>query len=123
MTNSISNLSLAQLKQAVAIKEQIESLQLQLARLTGGSPRPAVAAPRSAGSRRRPAISAAGRARIAAAQKARWARQRKGASPAPAAAASKPAKSGVSPATRARLSALAKARWAKAKKAGKTSLA
>jgi hypothetical protein len=123
--NQLTSLSVAQLKRAVALKEQIESLEQELAAVLGTAPAPK-ATVAAAGSRPRPLISAAGRARIAAAQRARWAKQKKSkASPAPAAKAapaSKPAKGQISAAGRARLSALAKARWAKAKKAGKTSL-
>jgi hypothetical protein len=63
-------------------------------------------------------MSAAGRARIAAAQKARWAKI-KGAKPAPKAPAKKRT---MSAAGRARISAAAKARWAKARAAGKKTL-
>jgi len=60
-------------------------------------------------------MSAAGRAKVAAAQKARWAKIK----------ATKPAataptkKRKMSAAAKAKLSALAKARWARVKKAGK----
>ena len=133
MKNPISNLSLAQLKQALTLKEQIESLEQELSGVLGGVPAPvAVAAPAAAPTpRKKPVISAAGRARIAAAQRARWAQQKKAkALPAATKPASVPkpptpsksAKGVISAAGRARLSALAKARWAKARKAGKTSL-
>ena len=123
MTKSLRNPSLAQLKRAVTLKEQIESLEQELASVLGAAPA-AAAIVASAAPRQRPVISAAGRARIAAAQKARWAKQRRSKAPqAPAKAptVSKP-KGQISAAGRARLSALAKARWAKARKAGKTSL-
>jgi hypothetical protein len=64
-------------------------------------------------------MSAAGRAAIRAAQKARWAKI-KGTT-----ASAKPAKKArrkMSAAGRAAMSAAAKARWAKAKKAGKSRL-
>ena len=63
-------------------------------------------------------MSAAGRAAIAAAARARWAKIR-------AEKTGKAVKKGrrkMSAAAKARLSALAKARWAKAKKAGKSRL-
>jgi hypothetical protein len=63
-------------------------------------------------------MSAAARAKIAAAQRARWAKQ-KGQSPAKQTkTASKKAsgRKGMSPAARKRLSALMKARWAARKK-------
>ncbi len=65
-------------------------------------------------------MSAAGRARIAAAARARWAKYRRGATPAKAAKAVK--KKRFSAAARAKLSAAAKARWARAKAAGKSAL-
>jgi hypothetical protein len=61
-------------------------------------------------------MSAAGRANIIAAQKARWAKI-KGAKAAP----KKPRKK-MSAAAKARISAAAKARWRKAKAAGKKRL-
>jgi hypothetical protein len=65
-------------------------------------------------------MSPAGRARIVAAQKARWAKFHagKGSKAAPKAGRRK-----VSAAGRARMAAAARARWRKAKKAGKNSLA
>ena len=66
-------------------------------------------------------MSASARARIAAAQRARWAKVR-GEKPA---SAEKPASSGrrkMSAAAKARLAAIARARWQKAKAQGKTKL-
>ena len=64
-------------------------------------------------------MSAAGRASIAAAQKARWAKVKgKKSSAKPV----KKAKRKMSAAARAKISAAAKKRWAKAKAAGKTKL-
>jgi hypothetical protein len=62
-------------------------------------------------------MSAAGRAKIAAAQRARWAKQR-GSQPANPAKARRM----MSAAAKKRLAQLAKARWAKAKAAGKARL-
>jgi hypothetical protein len=109
---NITNLSAQQLRQAASIKDQLANLENQLARILGAStpatsPKPA---------RKKGKMSAAGRARIVAAQKARWAKIKGTAKP-----ASRPKKK-MSAAAKARLSALAKARWAKAKKAGKTKL-
>jgi hypothetical protein len=116
--SNIKDLTVAQLKRAIEIREEIESLQEQLASIGGsrvGRP-PSVKGPKT-GKRR---MSAAGRRRIAAAARARWAKYRNGA------AKSKPAKAGkskrFSAAARAKLSAAAKARWAKAKAAGKSAL-
>src|SRR5271157_2985411 len=75
--SNIKDLTVAQLKRAVEIMEQIESLQAQLASIGGrrvGRP------PATRGARRgKRRMSAAGRARIAAAARARWAKFRRGA--------------------------------------------
>lgn len=107
--SNISTLSVEQLKRAIAIREQIESLQNELNNL--GSGRTVVAQAAAPGRRK---MSAAARARIAAAARARWARVKgkKVATP-----AAKPAakKSKMSPAARAKIAAAQKARWAKLK--------
>jgi hypothetical protein len=63
-------------------------------------------------------MSAAGRARIAAAQRARWSRFHANGQ---GRAARKPQRR-MSPAAKARLAAVARARWKAAKAAGKTAL-
>jgi hypothetical protein len=68
-TNSLANLSLQQLKQAIAIREKIEDLETQLGQLLGGESRPATAPGMKRGRRK---MSAAAKARISAAMKARW---------------------------------------------------
>jgi hypothetical protein len=111
---TITSLSVAQLKQAIAIKEQIEGLQAQLESITGGS---AVIPSETPGRR---VMSASAKARIAAAQRRRWAKIRSGnAEPSSSKSA---ARRKVSPATRARLAAIARKRWAKAKASGKSAL-
>lgn len=72
-SNLLTTLSVKNLKQAVAIREQIESLESQLARITG-----AQAAPVKNGARRRRKrrMSAAAKARISASMKTRWAKRR-----------------------------------------------
>ena len=119
--SNIKDLSVAQLKRAVEIMEQIESLQAQLesvgARRVGRPPSIKAAKPGRPGKRR---MSAAGRARIAAAARARWAKFRRGGTKAKPAKAAK--KKRFSAAARAKLSAAAKARWVKAKAAGKSTL-
>jgi hypothetical protein len=103
----ISNLSAQQLRRAATIKDQIDSLQSELDRLLGSSN--GKAAPTA-----KRTMSAAARARIGAAQKARWAKVK-----------GKAVKSGrrkMSAVARAKIAAAAKARWAKAKAAGKKSL-
>jgi hypothetical protein len=108
---SLHNLTVAQLRQALSIKEKIEELEAELAAVAGGEV-PAAAKPRG-----RREMSAAGRARIAAAQKARWAKVK---SAKVEAAPRKRRK--MSAAGRARMAAAAKPRWAKAKAAGKNRL-
>lgn len=104
---NISELSVSQLQRGIEIKKQIEKLQKDLAALLGGG---AVA-----DGRPRRGMSAAAKARIAAAQKVRWAKYRSGK------AKAKPRRK-VSSAARKRLSQLAKARWAKAKASGRSAL-
>src|SRR5881394_2571890 len=71
-SNAFADISLQQLKQAVAIREKIESLEKELSRIIGGGPStPKTAAPRSKGK-----MSAAARARISAGMKARWAKRK-----------------------------------------------
>jgi hypothetical protein len=110
---NISDLSASQLRQAASIKEQLENLHKRLAGIVGApaaSPAPA-AAPRKKGT-----ITAAGIARIKAAQKARWAKI-KAAKNAKVVAA--PKKWKISAAGMARIRAASKAYWAKKKAAQK----
>ena len=104
-TNSLSNLSVQQLQRAITLKEKIEALEGELSQILGA---PATEAPARA-VRRRPQISAAGRARIAAAQRARWAQIKGKAAPKVA----RKARRKLSAAGRAAIVAAAKARWAK----------
>ncbi|MGA3282920.1 MAG: hypothetical protein ABSD57_00475 [Verrucomicrobiota bacterium] len=108
--NLIANLSAKQLRRAAAIKDKIQSLENELGRVLGSPTKPAaVAAPK-----KRRKMSAAGRARIAAAARARWAKVKgKKSKTAPA---RKP-KRQMSAAAKAKISAAAKARWAKIKTA------
>ena len=69
-TNLLAQLSVKQLKRAVAIRERIATLERQLGKILGAEPRP-TAAPR-----RKRKLSAAAKARISAAAKARWAKFR-----------------------------------------------
>jgi hypothetical protein len=68
MSNLLS-LTPSQLKQAAALKEKISKLEKELASILGATA-PAAPAPKKKKSK----MSAAGRAKIAAAQKARWAK-------------------------------------------------
>jgi hypothetical protein len=109
------NITPKQLRKAANLQEKIQSLQRKLGELLGSSDETAaMEAPR-----KRRKVSAAGRARIAAAARARWARIR--ATKKGAKGVQKP-KRKLSAAGRARLAALAKARWAEAKRAGKSRL-
>jgi hypothetical protein len=109
--------TLTQLKQAVAIAEQIEKLQTELAGLVGGSVSVAsalksVSSPVVKTGKR--TMSPEARERIAAAQRARWAKS-KGASAVVAKPAVKTAsgKRFVSAEARAKMAAAQKARWAR----------
>jgi hypothetical protein len=110
---NVTDLSPDELRRAAAIKDQIHALATKLHRILGS--RTSEGASRV---RRRRKMSPAARAKIAAAQRARWAKQRGTKAPK---AAVKPRRK-VSAAARNRLSQLAKARWAKAKAAGKKTL-
>ncbi|HTV63811.1 MAG TPA: hypothetical protein VMH30_14715 [Verrucomicrobiae bacterium] len=111
--NIILRLSSAQLRHAAELHDKIESLNGELERLVG-----AVTTPTAVPKRRRK-MSAAARAKIAAGQRARWARVNgKKFSVKPV----KKAKRKVSAAARAKMAAAAKKRWAKAKAAGKSRL-
>jgi|SRR5208282_2519934 len=136
------NITPTQLRKAADIQERIQSLQEELGQLLGGSG-PSETATTEAPRKRK--FSAAARARMRAAQKARWGRI-KGTAPslkpkrklsaqglaniragvakrmaAKGKAVQKP-KRKFSAAGRAALSAAAKARWAKVKAAGKSRL-
>jgi hypothetical protein len=101
---SLKDYSMAELRQVISIKEQIEALQNQLAEfgdgLGNGLPEMTTATPRRK-------MSLAARRKIGRAQKARWAK-RKGTGP-----TAVPAKRRMSAASRARIAAAARARWAK----------
>jgi uncharacterized membrane protein YqiK len=115
MTN-ISNLTTTQLRQIIAIKEQIEKLEGEIDSIAGEGNIPTPAADEAPRKRRR---SAAVRARMASAQQARWAKIK-----GTGATDFKPARKDwrSSPAVRAKLSAAAKRRWAKARAEGKRKL-
>jgi len=110
----LANVTPQQLRKAADIQERIQSLQRELASLLGDRIERAPSAP--AGGKKR-GLSAAGRAAIAAAARARWAKVRAGKPPkAPV------PKRKISAAGRARLAAAARERWKKAKAAGKSRL-
>jgi hypothetical protein len=117
MSNQLSSLSTAQLRRAADLQEKIEALNKELASiLSDSAPAPAKAPVKRGG------MSAAGRAKIAAAQKARWAKAKAGKPAAEAATKSHTKKRSMSAAARAKIATAAKVRWAKAKAAGKKSL-
>jgi hypothetical protein len=111
---SVINLTSSQLRQAANLKEQIASLEKQLEQLLGTTA-PAAAKPVV---KKKGGMSAAGRARVAAAQKARWAKIKAAKT---AVKPTKPAKKKftMSAEAKAKISAAAKARWAKIKAAKK----
>jgi hypothetical protein len=111
MSNLIS-LTTTQLRHAADLKEKIEAMTKELASILGASTTAPAKAPKKG------KMSAAGRARVAAAQKARWAKI-KAAKPSAKAPAQKRT---MSAAAKAKLSAAAKARWAKVKASGKKKL-
>jgi len=109
--NSIADLSVKQLRQVINLKVKIEALEKKLNQLAGSTAKPVAAkAPK-----KRRKMSAAGKARIVAALKARWAKYKASKQ------AGKPAKKKftMSAAAKAKISAAAKARWAKIKAAKK----
>ena len=67
---SLTNLTSKNLRRAAAIKDRITKLQAELSRLLEGAEAESV--------KKRRKMSAAGRARIAAAQRARWAKVKAG---------------------------------------------
>jgi len=116
---SLLNLSVQTLRQAADLKEKIDGLEKQLAAILGSTTKPASTSTPKAPKRK--GMSAAGRAKVAAAQKARWAKIH-AAKAKPVAKPVKKARKKMSAAAKAKLSALAKARWAKIKGAGKKTL-
>jgi hypothetical protein len=108
----MTNLSASQLRHAADLKDKIESLQKELSGLLGSTD--GAAAPR-----KRRKMSAAGRAKIAAAARARWAKVKGRKS---AAKPIKKARRKMSAAARAKIAAAARARWKTAKAQGKNSL-
>jgi len=111
---SIINLSAQQLRQAANLKDQIAALEKQLAALTSTSTK--IAAPKAAQPvKKKGGMSAAGKARIAAAQKLRWAKLKAVKTAPKAVKPVKPARRKMSAEAKAKIAAAAKARWAKVK--------
>ena len=106
MTNSLATLPLQKLKRAVGIREQIEALTLELHQLLGSS---AYVVSNGNILDKRPGLSPAGRARIAAAQRLRWSKYNAARGIRPK--ASRPTSQRLSAEGRAKVSAAVKARW------------
>ena len=112
MAISLRDLTVAQLRKATAIRERIETLERELNGILGDSENLTMAGT----VRRRRKMSAAARAKIAAAQRARWARVNAGK---PALAKPAKGKRTMSAAARASIAAAQKARWARVRAAKK----
>jgi hypothetical protein len=100
--------SLQQLKRAIKLRERIEKLKSQLNEILVGS---------NGVARKKRTMSAAGRARVSAAAKKRWARWNANGG---MVVTSKRRK--MSAVARTRIAAAARARWAKAKASGRNHL-
>ena len=104
------DISVHALQEAVSIRRQIDTLQKRLSSILGGSPT-------ARATRKGRGMSAATRAKLAAAAKARWARIKASQKTTPKGFGAKK-KGGITPAGRKRLSQLMKARWAARRKSG-----
>ena len=113
---SLAELSVQQLKRALAIKQAMEALEQELGQLLRDEEPTAGRAPRP----RKRKMSAAARAKISAAQTARWAEQKTPATPEKAPPKKKRQYTAEG---RARVIAGIKARWAKYNAAKKKKLA
>jgi len=101
------DISVKTLQEAISIRRQIDNLEKRLSSILAGAPaRPTAPA-------RGRYFSPGTRAKLSAAAKARWARQRGGTTATPA-----KKKGTLTPAGRRKLSQLMKARWAARRKAG-----
>jgi hypothetical protein len=109
---SIINLTPTQLRKAADLQDKIAQLQSELTAIFGSESKAAPQAAKPA--KKKGGMSAAGRAKVAAAQKARWAKINAAkAKTAPKAAKVKQAVRKMSAEGRAKIAAAAKARWAK----------
>lgn len=112
MSIQLSSLTSTQLRRAADLKERIEDLDQELVSILGTSSQSPIKA--------KGKMSAAGRARISAAQTARWAKVKT--KPVSKSVKAPMKKRKMSAAAKAKISAAAKARWAKVRAAGKKSL-
>ena len=115
---SIINLTSTELRKAADLQDKIASLQKELAALTGNATSATPAKPAKP-AKKKGGMRAAGRAKIAAAQKARWAKVKAAKPAAKAVVKSVPAKPSqsakrtISPGHIAKIKAAQKLRWAK----------
>jgi hypothetical protein len=109
------DISVKALEEAVSIRRQIDNLERRLSSILGGAPaRPAVTTP----AQKARYFSPSTRAKLSSAARARWARLKGGAKPAPT-----KKKGALTAAGRRKLSELMKARWAARRKSGGTKAA
>jgi hypothetical protein len=104
------DISVKDLQEAISIRQQIDNLQRRLSSILRGAPQR-----EAASTARGRYFSAATRAKLSAAARARWARMRGTGGAAPS-----KRKGQLTPAGRRRLSQLMKARWAARRKTGAT---
>lgn len=117
---NIHSISTAVLKEAVEIREQIEELEQRLSRLLGGATPDTEPLDQPTRTRRKRRLSPEGRARIAEAVRARWARQKGlslGSSVETPSDSQPRRRRRLSPEGRARIAAASRARWARQKAA------
>jgi hypothetical protein len=113
----INQLTAQQLRKAADLKDKIAALQNKLGRLVGTSGGGENSSPLQTAKPTRKKISAAGIAKIRAAQKARWAKFKGAKVEQAPVQKSAPKKHAISAAARAKMAAAAKARWARVKAA------
>jgi hypothetical protein len=116
--SSFHEISTVQLRQALQLREEIDSLQTKLDILLGKAaatpaPKKKAAASPTRGKR---TMSPEARARIGAAAKARWARLRGSSNGTTKETAAPKKKRGITPEGRAKIAAAMKARWAARRK-------
>ena len=119
MSSLITDLSVHQLRRAAQIKENIQSLEKELGRLLGSSPSLTNLSNGDV-SKKKLRRSAAVRAKMSAAAKARWAKTN--GQKAEVKSPIRKVKRTFSAAAKAKMAAAAKARWAKVNAAGKKAL-
>jgi hypothetical protein len=109
------DISVKALEEAVSIRRQIDNLERRLSSILGGAPARPTVTPSAQAARY---FSPSTRAKLSSAARARWARLKGGAKPAPT-----KKKGALTAAGRRKLSELMKARWAARRKSGGTKAA